>query len=135
MASKEIALKTIGAKTKRAGDKEQYQRLLKNIDSMMRKGEKKLSPKELAHLKAMAIVAEEYEDSNFPLAAPKNLSEMIELRMFQMKMNQTKAAQMLGVTNSKFSQILRGRRKPDIPFLKAVHKKLKVDAQFLLDKI
>src|SRR5450755_1899346 len=87
----------------------QYNSLMKNINGIMRKGEKNLSANELSKLKAMAEAAEHYEDFHFPLPAPKNLSEMIELRMFQMKMNQTKTAQMLGIANAKLSQILRGR--------------------------
>jgi HTH-type transcriptional regulator/antitoxin HigA len=132
MAKKKTAVKPIINKIE---NKTQYNSLMKNIDGMMRKGENNLSANELSKLRLMAETAENYEDFHFPLPAPKNLSEMVELRMFQMKMNQTKAAKMLGIANSKFSQILRGRRKPDITFLKAAHKKLKIDAKFLLDKI
>jgi transcriptional regulator with XRE-family HTH domain len=58
---------------------------------------------------------------------------MIELRMFESKMNQTTLAEMLGVAKSKLSEILRGKRKPGVDFLKAVYKKLNIDPAFLLD--
>jgi HTH-type transcriptional regulator/antitoxin HigA len=131
MATKTIT-KSISSKIE---SKAQYNNVMKNIDAVMRKGEKNLSAKELLKLRAMAEAAEEYEDFYLPLKEPSNLSEMIELRMFQMKLNQTRAAQVLGIANSKLSQILKGRRKPDITFLKAANKKLKIDAKFLLDKI
>jgi HTH-type transcriptional regulator/antitoxin HigA len=35
----------------------------------------------------------------------------------------------------KLSEILSGKRKPDVIFLKAVYKKLKVDPAFLLDPV
>lgn len=35
---------------------------------------------------------------------------------------------------SKVSEILNGKRKADIPFLKGIHKLLKIDAAFLLEK-
>ena len=57
---------------------------------------------------------------------------MIELRMYELKLTQSKLAKMLGVTDAKLSQILNGKRNPDVSFLKAVHQKLKVDAGFLL---
>jgi HTH-type transcriptional regulator/antitoxin HigA len=132
MAKKRTEVKPIINKIE---SKAQYNSLMKNINGIMRKGENNLSANELSKLKLMAETAESYEDLRFPLPAPKNISEMVELKMFQMKMNQTKAAKMLGIANSKLSQILRGRRKPDITFLKAAHKKLKIDAKFLLDKI
>ena len=78
----------------------------------------------------MAEAAENFEDFHFPLPEPSNLSEMIELRMFQMKLNKSKAAQVLGVANSKFSQIMNGKRKPDIAFLKSAHKKLRLTQNF-----
>lgn len=131
MATKTVK-KTI---SKKIESKAQYNNIMKSIDTIMRKGEKNLSAKELLKLRSMAETAEEYEDFYMPLQEPSNLSEMVELRMFQMKLNQTKTAHVLGITNSKLSQILKGRRKPDITFLKAAHKKLKIDAKFLLDKI
>ena len=36
---------------------------------------------------------------------------------------------------SKVSEILNGKRKADIPFLKGIHKVLKIDASLLLEKV
>jgi transcriptional regulator with XRE-family HTH domain len=55
--------------------------------------------------------------------------------MFENKMTQAKMADALGLGKSKLSEILSGKRKPDIPFLKALYKKLKIDPVFLLDHI
>lgn len=129
---KEKNLKT-GAK--KINTKMQYNASMQSINTIMRKGEKNLSVKELAQLKAMAEAAENFEDFHFPLPEPSNLPEMIELRMFQMKLNKSKAAAALGVANSKFSQIMNGKRKPDIAFLKSAHKKLKIDPKFLLENV
>jgi len=41
----------------------------------------------------------------------------------------------LDYEQSKVSEILSGKRKPDIPFLKGVHKVLKIDANFLLEHV
>ncbi len=130
-----MATKISKALSKKIETKAQYEVAMAKINSIMRKGEKNLTEKELKRLEAMAKAAEEFEDFHFPLPEPSSLGEMLELRMFQMKLNQTKAAQVLGVPNSKLSQILNGKRKPDAAFLKAAHKKLKIDAKFLLDKV
>lgn len=127
--------KKVKAAAKKIETKAQYNAAMKSINIIMRKGEKNLNAKELAQLKVMAEAAENFEDFHFPLPEPSNLPEMIELRMFQMKLNKSKAAQVLGVANSKFSQIMNGKRKPDIAFLKSAHKKLKIDPKFLLENV
>ena len=42
---------------------------------------------------------------------------------------------MLGVGAPKLSQILNNKREPDVPFLKAIHEKLGVDGNFILEKV
>ena len=63
---------------------------------------------------------------------PKTLQEAVEFKMAEQKLTQAKLAKKLGIGAPKLSQILKGRREPDVTFLKAVHKKLKIDAEFLL---
>jgi transcriptional regulator with XRE-family HTH domain len=40
---------------------------------------------------------------------------------------------MMGLGKSKLSEVLNGKRKPDVPFLKALYKKLNIDPVFLLE--
>ena len=48
-------------------------------------------------------------------------------------MTQAKLAEELGLGQSKVSEILSGKRKPDVSFLKGIHTVLKIDADFLLE--
>ncbi|MFT3950254.1 MAG: helix-turn-helix transcriptional regulator [Agriterribacter sp.] len=50
-------------------------------------------------------------------------------------MTQAKLASAIGIGQSKISDILAGKRKPDIPFLKGVYKALKIDGNFLLEHL
>ena len=50
-----------------------------------------------------------------------------------MNISQVKLASLLGIAPAKLSQILNGKRPVDIPFLKAIHKELNIDANFLLE--
>jgi antitoxin component HigA of HigAB toxin-antitoxin module len=52
--------------------------------------------------------------------------------MFERKMYQSSLAYTLGMSQSKVSDILSGKRKADITFLKGVHKLFQLDAEFLL---
>lgn len=110
-----------------------YANAMKEILTLMNKGEGNLSEQEVNKLRTMALSAEKYEDTHYPLPMPKTISEMVELKRFQLKLTQAALADMLGLGKPKLSQILSGKREPDVPFLKAVYKKLNIDPGFLLD--
>jgi HTH-type transcriptional regulator/antitoxin HigA len=110
-----------------------YNHAMKEILALMNKGEGNLSPMEVQKLRNMAEAAEAFEDTHYPLPMPKSIPEMVELKRFQLKLTQAALADMLGLGKPKLSQILSGKREPDVSFLKAVYKKLDIDPGFLLD--
>lgn len=65
---------------------------------------------------------------------PTTIPEMLALKMFELKLNQSQLAGILKIGTPKLSQIMNGKRSVDIQLLKAVHSKLHVDAHFLLEK-
>ena len=114
-----------------------YNALMTEIDALMKKGENNLSGAEVKKLRKMAEAAEAWEDSTFSVKVqkPKTLAGMIELRMFEMRItSRLELARLIDIDTPKLSQILNGKRRPDIEFLKKIHKKLKIDADFLLEK-
>lgn len=113
-----------------------YHETMLAIYNLMDKGEANLSAAELKKLAAMSAAAGKYEDEVLglkPKKNPENIIELIELKMFENKLTQTKLAAKIGLGQSKVSEILSGKRKPDLPFLKGVYKILKIDAGFLLE--
>ena len=115
-----------------------YHETMVNVYELMNKGEKNLTARELKSLAAMAKAAEEYEDKVLglkPAKEPQSITELLEQKMYENKMTQAKLADTLGLGKSKLSEILSGKRKPDIPFIKALYKELKVDPAFLLDHV
>ena len=66
---------------------------------------------------------------------PTTLEGMIELKMYERKLKQKELAKLLGLSEPKLSQILSGKRPPDVAFLKAAHQKLEIDASFLLNHV
>lgn len=116
--------------------KKAYHETMVAIYNLMNKGEANLTKAELQRLETMAIAAEKFEDEVLglrPRKAPKTITEIVELKMFENKITQAKLAEELGLGKSKVSEILSGKRKPDVPFLKGLHKVLKIDANFLLE--
>ena len=115
-------------------DEASYNTAMEEILSLMNKGEGNLTPAETEKLRNMALAAEAYEDRYYPMPMPNTIGQMVGLKMYEMKLTQTALAEMLGLARPKLSQILSGKREPDVPFLKAVYQKLKIDPGFLLDK-
>ena len=79
--------------------------------------------------------AQEYEQHLYPLERPKTLAGMIELKMYEHKLKQGDLAKKLKLSQAKLSLILNGKQKPDIKFLKGIHKELKIDAEFILEHV
>ena len=116
--------------------KKVYHETMVAIYDLMNKGEANLTTKELNKLGAMSIAAEEYEDTVLGLKPAKKtqtIAALIEDKMYEGKMTQATLAAKLGLGKSKLSEILNGKRKPDVLFLKAAYKKLNIDPAFLLD--
>jgi HTH-type transcriptional regulator / antitoxin HigA len=110
-----------------------YNATMKKIDALMKKGEKKLTNKEAKELRTLALAAQAYEKSIYTIPAPKTLEGLIELKMYERKLKQKELARLLGIGEPKLSQIMSKKRKPDVAFLKAVHKLLGIDGNMLLE--
>jgi HTH-type transcriptional regulator/antitoxin HigA len=116
--------------------KKEYHQMMVEIYNLMNKGEGKLSKSESIKLSEMAIAAELYEENKLglkPFKQPETIPELVELKLFEHKMTQAKLAEEIGLAKSKVSEILTGKRKADITFLKGIHKVLKIDAGRLLE--
>ncbi len=118
-------------KSKRA-----YHEMMVEIYNLMNKGEGRLTKLESAKLSKMSITVELYEDEILglkPFKEPKTIPELVVLKLFERKMTQARLAEEIGLAKSKVSEILNGKRKADISFLKGIHKVLKIDAGRLLE--
>lgn len=116
--------------------KKAYHELMVEIYTLMNKGEANLNSSELKKLAAMSAAAEYYEDTVLgllPRKEPQTIVDIVELKMFEKKMTQAKLAEELGLAKSKVSEILNGKRKPDLAFLKGLYKVFKIDPEFLLE--
>lgn len=114
---------------------EDYESVMQLIDAMMRVGEDNLNAEQMKELHALSVMAESFEDREHPLPVPAKLPDVIELRLFQMKINRSRAAELLGVSDAKFSLLMNAKQKPDVDFLAAVNTRLKVDGNFLLHSV
>ena len=116
--------------------KKEYHEMMIEIYNLMNKGEGNLTKTEVVRLSKMSVCAEAYEDNKLGLKLfkePKNIQEIVELKLFENKMTQSELAEEIGLAKSKVSEILNGKRKDDIQFIKGIHKIFKNDATTLLE--
>src|SRR5260221_1776123 len=128
-------VKKIKPTRKKIQSREVYELTMKEIDALMKKGEENLNEKELVRLRILAEAAENYEDTYEPLPVPSSLPDMIRMKMFQLRLKQHYTAKLLGVSEAKLSLIMSGKQKPDIYFIKALHEKLNLDANQILQAV
>jgi transcriptional regulator with XRE-family HTH domain len=81
----------------------------------------------------MAAAYEKNEIKLWPL--PVTMPFLVEQKMKDLNLNQLKLAELLNMNVSKLSKILNGKMPPDISFLKAMHQKLGIDGNTILETI
>lgn len=119
----------------------QYKQVMALIENYLQKatdggGFSALTKNENNELKELSLLAEVYEKETLKIwDFPISIYTIVEQKANEMNISQGKLAEMLGIRASKLSQILNGKRKPDITFLKAVHEKLGVDGNFIFKNI
>lgn len=119
----------------------QYNQITKLIDILLNKatdggGFSSLNKKESKELEAMSRLVADYEENVLKIwPLPITISDVVQQKIAEMNITQNKLAEIFEITNSKLSKILTGKRDPDILFLKAVHEKLGVDGNLILNII
>lgn len=119
-----------GNKIKNSKD---YDIVMKRIDVLMKKGERKITSAEAKELQKLALAAQTYEKSIYTIPLPTTLEGLVELKMYERKLKQKDLAKILGLGEAKLSQILNKKRPADVHFLKAAHKHLGIDGNVLLE--
>ncbi|HWD88667.1 MAG TPA: helix-turn-helix domain-containing protein [Mucilaginibacter sp.] len=119
----------------------QYNQVMNLIEVFIKKatdggGFSSLSAAETEELSELSLLAAQYEDDVLKIMPlPITISAVVQQKISEMNITQAKLAEMLGLNTSKLSQILNGKRDPDVPFLKAVHDKLGISGDFLLESV
>lgn len=115
--------------------KSEFEIAAEEVFNLMNKGEGNLTTKEKNRVKLLAHAIQAYEKIIYPVEMPKTLEGMVEIKMYEHKMNQAALAKKLKLSSTKLSLILNGKQKPDVKFLKGIRKELNIDADFILDHV
>jgi antitoxin component HigA of HigAB toxin-antitoxin module len=112
-----------------------YEVAIAQLNVFLKKGFTNLTTKETKELESISQAVADYEKEYYPVPKPETIAEMIELKMYELKLTQKKLAERLKITPDKLSQILNGKREPDVTFLKAAYLDLNIDPGFLLRNV
>lgn len=120
----------------------EYKQVMAEIEVFLQKathngGFASLSSAETERLRVLSLQAGAYEDAIpiMPLQVPKpqTLSEMLSLKMFQLKLKQKDLAAMLDITPTRLSEVMTGKRKVNMDLAKRLYQKLAIDPAFILE--
>jgi HTH-type transcriptional regulator/antitoxin HigA len=91
-----------------------------------------LTKKEKAELEKYTQIVNSYEAVHYTIPLPETLQGLIELKMYENKLKQKELAQKLNITDTKLSEIMHHKRKPNLSFLKSLHEVFNIDGNLLL---
>ena len=111
----------------------EYNKIMSRIEELLLvvNNETPLDDKNAIELDILSSLIEEYEDENYPIGKP-SLVDIIKLRMFEMGLNQTSLASLLGVSKSRISDYLTGRCEPTLKVAREINHKLNIDSDIVL---
>ncbi len=80
----------------------------------------------LIELNILSDLVGDYEDEHYPVKTP-SLPDTLKLRMLEMGLNQQSLSDMLGISQSRVSEILCGKVEPTLKTAKQIVSKLGID--------
>ncbi|MBC8044585.1 MAG: helix-turn-helix domain-containing protein [Rhizobacter sp.] len=117
-------------------NKSDFNAALTAIEPFLKKGFARLSKKEIAELERLTTLIAAYEDTlKLDIDEPLTIAEMLELKMFEMKLSQKQLAEKLEITATRLSEVMNGKRKVNADLAKRLYKKLHVDPKFILEAL
>ena len=93
-----------------------------------------LPKEEFETLNELSLMANTYEKNMRTgyLSQPKSISDALKIKMMQMRLKQKEMAQLLGIAESRLSEVLSGKRKVNMELAKKLNQILKMEAEFIL---
>ena len=105
-----------------------YRAALKRIDELLPlvNDETPTDDKNYLELDMISDMVAEYEEIHYPISKP-SLIDVIKLRLYEKGINQSKLAEMLGLSNARVSEIMNGKSEPSLKIGRLISQKLDID--------
>lgn len=119
---------------------DEYQQVMEKVEAYLQRATKSggfhtLTREERDDLQYLSRMAEAWEDDIplMPVRQPQTLVEMIELKMYERKLNQKDLAALLDISPSRMSEVMQGKRKVNLDLAKRLYKVLQISPEFILE--
>lgn len=111
----------------------QYRGALKRVEELiltLPEDAPKDSP-EMIELVLLGNLVADYDEEHYPVGEP-TLVDIIKLRMYEMGLNQTAIAKLIGVSPSRISEYLSGKKEPTLKQARKLCLKLNIEPSIVL---
>lgn len=111
----------------------EYRKLLQRIDELVEIVDDDTPKDDINYIELDLIsdLVEEYEDVHYPIGKP-SLIDVMKLRLYEMGLTQAKLAKLLGLSQSRVSEILSGKCEPTLKVGRDISRKLNISPSIVL---
>jgi HTH-type transcriptional regulator / antitoxin HigA len=120
-------------KTEKIMNEQEYNKALEKVELLLKKvgNNTSVHDSDFIELNKISDLVADYEEEHFPVPKP-TLQEVIELRMFERKLNQKMLAELLGTNTARISEYMKGKREITMKIAKGLYHKLNIDPDIIL---
>lgn len=115
--------------------KQQYYSAMAEIESYLQKGFSNLTETEENHLDELSRAVEVWELKEYPMPMQPSFQEILIYIMQYKRYSQSKLSEDLSISKSLLSEILSGKKQPNLDLVINLHQGFGIDANILLESI
>ena len=116
-------------------NKQQYYTAMAEIEGYLQKGFSNLTEKEENHLDEISKAVEAWELKEYPMPLQPSFADILIFIMQNKRLTQSELSKSLEVSPSLLSEILNGKKQPNIDIVKNLHLQFHIDGNLLLESI
>ncbi len=111
----------------------QYNTAMRRIDELLKVVNDDTPENDVRSVELVLLsnLVADYEDEHYPIKKP-SLIEVLKLRMFEMGLSQSRLAAMLGMNQSKISEIISGKSEPTLKQARKISQTLNISPAIVL---
>jgi HTH-type transcriptional regulator/antitoxin HigA len=115
--------------------KQQYFEAMAEIEGYLQKGFSRLTAEEDNRLAALSQAVEVWEMKEYPMPVMPAFRDILIWLVQSKRSTQSELSETLSVSKSLFSEIINGKKQPNLEIVVSVHQKFGIDANVLLESI
>lgn len=120
---------------KKITTRQQYHSAMADIEGYLQKGFSNLTTTEEDHLEELSRAVEAWELKEFPMPMQPSFPDILIYIMQFKRYTQSELSEDLSISKSLLSEILNGKKQPNLSIVVNLHKKFGIDANVLLESV